>query len=167
MMSRRIPTTIAALLCAVLAAGCSRSIVAPVTDLVPATATQFSSPLSVAVTAGSSGNDGVGGQVHYWLTSPVGELTVTNRASPSSVVTLSMTVLAPPCRGLTARLEVTSGAGVITRDVGSVTGVPIKLQLKVAPGRSAVVGLRVSSPACRLLPDVRQLYVALSDLTVS
>lgn len=161
----RFKALVSALVFSVGVSGCASSSLTPVGDLVAATDTQFSTPVTVAVTAGSPGLESPGTKdAHWWLTSAQADITVSNNSERSPVIDLTATVMPPPCPGLVAKVVVDSPGSPSIRLVARSAGNLLSLRLNVPLGRSTTIHLSVQTPVCHIATDPRPFYAGLFAL---
>jgi hypothetical protein len=146
--------------------GCTSSSLAPVGRLVAATDAQFSTPVSAAVTSGSTGMESSGSDGYWWLNSAGVDVTVFNNSQRSPVINMTATVMPPPCPGLVEVVVDSPGSPPIRVVAGS-AGKLFSLRLNVSLGQSKIIHLSVLTPPCRIATDARPLYAGLSSLRTS
>lgn len=152
----------------VLAVGlsaCTSSSLTPIGELVTANDAQFSTPVSAAVTAGSTGleSSGPADEGHWWLTSAEADVTVSNNAEPSSVVDITATLVPPPCPG-PVEVVVNSPGSPSTRLTAGPGGKLLSLRLDLPRASSKTIHLSILTPLCRIATDPRPLYAGLFAL---
>jgi hypothetical protein len=160
----RVTVLVVTLVFSVGASGCTSSSLTPAGKLVAATDAQFSTPVSIAVTSGSTGLESSGSKdAHWWLTSAQADVTVSNNAERSPVIDITTTVMAPPCPGL-AEVVVDSPGSSSIRLVAGSAGKLLSLRLDVPLGRSKTIHLSVLTPVCHIATDTRPFYAGLFAL---
>lgn len=146
------------------AGGCGSTSLAPVGKLVPASDVQFRAPVSIAVTAGSTGQESsVSKEAHWWLSSAEADVTVFNNSGSSPLIDITANVIPPPCPGPAEVVLVSPGSPTV-RLVAGPSGRRLLLRLHVPRGMSKRIHLSVLTPACRIATDPRSLYAGLAAL---
>jgi hypothetical protein len=144
--------------------GCASTQLDPAGGLVPAADTEFGPPVSVGVSAGTSGLERTDGSDLWWLTSSDATIDVMNVASSRPSLVLTVTVVPPPClRPAMIELD-PPGAGAVFSATVRGPGRTISLRLNVPRGVSVQVPVKVRNPVCRIPTDTRPFFAGLVNL---
>lgn len=160
----RIGFVCAVVLAAAVTTGCSYSQLTAAGSLVPATPTQFQSPVSVTVSQGSTvGQEISAGQQFWWLNGQLAQLTVTNNTDSPKVVTILATVKVPPCMDAVSAVFAPPTGSTVTVNASGAGG-QLLLPVNLDANESEAVPISITGPGCRVAKDPRTFFAGLFSL---
>ena len=146
---------------------CTSSDISAPGPLVPASDAQFTGPLSVKVTDGTSGQERTPDNASlWWLTAAGGDITVSNLASDATTVVVSALVQTPPCADA-ADIELAPAGGSTTHLHAGPAGGSLSVPVEVPRGQSTTIRIAVVTPGCTIPGDPRTFFAGLVGLKAS